>query len=91
MKGHQRLVGKRGRCIGIYQLQPPRVRFVLDVLSEVEAIHVLVDEPERMYFSRVHPHERYYVHTSLVKEVGYMNFMVKPLQGTVSDVLGTDT
>jgi len=40
-----------------YQLQPPHVGFIPQVLLEVEAIHVLVDETEGVSLSRVHPHE----------------------------------
>ena len=64
-----------------YQFQPAHAGFVPQVLSEVEVVHVLVDESERVLLSRVHPHERHCVHISVAKEVAYANFIAKPLQG----------
>jgi len=62
-----------------YQLQPAHVGFVPQVLPEVEAIHVLVDETERVCLGRVNPDERYYVHISAVKEAACANLVEKPL------------
>jgi len=59
-----------------YQFHPPHVWFVPQVLLEVEAIHVLVDEAKRASLSRIHPQERHYVHTPAVKETPYVNFLV---------------
>ena len=68
-----------------YQLQPPHVGFIPQVLLEVEAIHVLVDETERVCLSRVHSHERYYVYIPVVKEAACTNLILKPL--LTSDVM----
>ena len=62
-----------------YQLQPAHVGFVPQVLPEVEAIHVLVDETERVCLGRVNPDERYYVHISVVEGVPCMSLAEKPL------------
>ena len=62
-----------------YQLQPPHVGFINQVLLQVQAVHILVDETERMCVGRVYPHERCYVYTFVVKEGPYVNFIVKPL------------
>ena len=43
-------------------------------------MHVLVDETKRVCFSRIHPHQRYYVFILMVKESAYVNFIAKPLQ-----------
>jgi hypothetical protein len=39
--------GDREGGWGKYQFQPAHVWFILQVLSEVEVVHVLIDEPER--------------------------------------------
>jgi hypothetical protein len=65
-----------------YQIQPLNVRFIPQVLLEIEAVHVLVDETERMCLSRVHPHERHHVHIYAAKEAAYMNLVAKPLDGS---------
>lgn len=44
-----------------HQLSARKVR---QVLSEVNVVHVLVDETERLRLCRVHPHERYRFHIS---------------------------
>ena len=62
-----------------HQFQLPRVGFVPQILPQVEAIHIPVDETKRVCFSRVNPHERYYVHALVVKEGPYVNFVGKPL------------
>ena len=63
-----------------YQFQSPHVGFAPQVLPEVEAIHILVDKTKRVCLSRVHPHERHYIHIAVVKEAPYVNFVVKSLQ-----------
>ena len=63
-----------------YQFQSLHTRLIPQVLSEVEAIHILVDETERVCFSRVHPYERYYIHIFVVKEATYESFVMKPLR-----------
>ena len=65
-----------------YQLQPACIRFVPQVLSEVQAVQILVYETKRMCLGRVHTNERYYIHTPVVKEAGYVNLVVEPLQGS---------
>ena len=62
-----------------YQLQPPRVGFDPQVMLKVEATHIFIDETERVHLGRVHSHERYYVHISMVEEVPCMNLVEKPL------------
>jgi len=62
-----------------YQFQLPRVGFVPQILPQVEAVHIHVDETERVCLSRVHSQERCYVHVSVVKESPYVNFVAKPL------------
>ena len=62
-----------------YQLQPSRV-VIPQVLLKVEIAHVLIDKTERVCLGRVHPHERYYIHTFVLKEAAYVNFIAKPLQ-----------
>lgn len=64
----------------LYQVQPPRVRLFPQVLPTIEAIHILVDETESVFFSRVHPDKRYYVHILLMKEGPHVDFVVKPLR-----------
>ena len=64
-----------------YQFQPACVGFIPQVLSEVEVVHVLVDEPERVLLGRVHPHEWHCVYTPVAKEVAYADFVTKPLPG----------
>ena len=59
-----------------YQLQPPHARAVYQVPCEVEVFHIFVDEAERMRFCRVHPYERHQFHTSVLKEVVHVNFIV---------------
>jgi hypothetical protein len=64
-----------------YKFQPAYVGFILEVLSEVEIVHVLVDESERVLLGRVHPHERHCVYISVAKEITYANFVTEPLEG----------
>ena len=64
-----------------YQFQPAHAGFVPQVLSEVEVVHVLVDESERVLLGRVHPHERHCIHIPVAKEVVYADFVTEPLQG----------
>ena len=54
------------------------------MLPEVEALHILVDETERMCLSRVNPHKRYYAHVSTVEEAVYVNLIGKPLRDIIS-------
>jgi len=61
-----------------YQLRLIHGVLVLQVLSEVEAVHVLIDETERVRLGRVYPHKRYHVYI-LVKEDPYANFVVELL------------
>ena len=68
-----------------YHFRPLHVRLIPQVLLEVEAVHVLIDETERVCLSRVHANERYYVHI-FVKEAVHMNLVVKPLCGDVRRV-----
>ena len=65
----------------MYQFQPARVGFILQVLPEVKVVHVLVNEPERMLLGRVHPHKRHYVCIPMAKEVACTDFVAEPLQG----------
>jgi len=62
-----------------YQLHPPRVWFVPQVLPQVETVHVLVDKTEGVVLSRVYPHKWYYAHVLLVEEGPHVNLVVKPL------------
>ena len=64
-----------------YQLQPPHVWFIPQVLLEVEATHILVDQTEGACVGQAHSQERYCVHISIVKEVININFLGKPLHG----------
>ena len=64
-----------------HQFQPAHVGFIPQVLPEVEVIHVLVDEPERVFLGRVHPHERHCVCVIVAKEIAYADFVTKPLRG----------
>ena len=63
----------------VYQLQPPSIGFVPQVLFKVKAIHMLVDDGERVCLSRENPHEWYYIHIFVMKEAAYANLVVKPL------------
>ena len=65
-----------------YQLQPTGVWLASQVLFEVQAVQVLVDETKRMCLGRVNAHERYYAHPFAVKEGPCANFIMKPLQGS---------
>jgi len=49
------------------------------VLLEVQALHILIDETERVSLSRVNSHERYHVHISTVEEAMYVDFIAEPL------------
>lgn len=62
-----------------YQLQPPGIWFIPQVLFEVKAIHILIDEGERVCLGGVDPHEWYYINVSVVKEVAYAGLSIKPL------------
>lgn len=42
---------------------------------------MFIDKTERVYISRVRPHELYYVHTSAAKQIAYMDLVAKPLDG----------
>jgi hypothetical protein len=64
-----------------YQFQLAHVGFIPQVLSEVEVVHILVDESERVFLGRVHPHERHCIYIPVAKEVAYVDFVIKPLQG----------
>ena len=74
-----------GRCLrdGLwgneYQLEPPGVGVIPQILSKVEAVHGLVQETEGVSLSRVHPNKRYDVHTSVVKEGPYVDLVLEPL------------
>jgi len=63
------------------QLHPCTSWFTLQILLEVEALHPLIDETERVFPIPVqaNSHERYYGHTPTVKEPVYLNLMAKPL------------
>ena len=69
----------RGR--GAYQLQPPHVGPIPQVLPEVEVFRVLVNESEWVHLSRVHSHERNHVYAPVAEEVASVYFVTKPLQG----------
>jgi len=64
-----------------YQLQSPHIWFLLQELVEVEVVHVFIDETEWECLGRVRPNKPHYVHTSVVKEIVYINFVAKPLDG----------
>ena len=53
--------------------------FVPQILPEVKVVHILVDETKRVFLGRVHPHERYHLHTPVVKESVRVDFILKPL------------
>ena len=63
-----------------YQFHPLHVRLVSQVLPEVEAIHVLVDETKWVGLGRVHPHEWNHLYVPMVKQGPYVNFVAKPLR-----------
>ena len=63
-----------------YQIQPVHIVFVPQVLFEVEAVHVFIDETKRMCLSRVHTNEWHHVHALLVKEGPHVSFVAEPLQ-----------
>ena len=90
VKEHQRAYARYGESAqgNEYQLQFLSIGFVPQVLFEVEAIHILVDESERVCLTRVDPHELYYIHTSVVKEGTGANFVVESLWGVSSVPLG---
>ena len=71
----------RGRVpVRMFSRKPrPRSTVVDQVLLEVEVIHVLVDETERVYLGRLHSHEWYYVYISVVKEAACTKFIEEPL------------
>ena len=52
------MVDGEGVQENIYHLQSPHIGLILQVLLEIEAVHVLVDETEGVYLSRVCPHEQ---------------------------------
>ena len=64
----------------VYQLQSLYMGLIPQVLLEIEAVHVLVDETEGVRLSRVRPHEYYHAHASVVKEATHANLIVIPLQ-----------
>jgi hypothetical protein len=67
-------------CVNAYQVQLPHVGFIPQVLPKVEVVRVLIDEYEWVRLSRVHPHERHYVHIPVAKEVTDVDLVAKPLQ-----------
>ena len=70
----------RGGCRGSdYQFQPPHGGLIPQVLLEVQALHILIDETERVGLSRVNSYERYHVHTSALKEAMHLDLIVEPL------------
>ena len=68
-----------------YQFQLLHVGLVPQALPKVEAVHVLVNETERVCLSRIHPHEWCYIHIFVMKEARYVNFIVEPLQETSAE------
>ena len=71
-----------------YHFQP-HAGFPLQIPPEVEAIHILIDETERVFLSRVNSHERYYVHIPTVKDTMYASLIVKSLCDVSSVPFGT--
>ena len=71
-----------------YQFQPPCVGFIPQVLLETEAVHILIDDTEWMCFSVEDPHERHYIHVSVVKEDTHANLVAKSLRGISRAGLG---
>ena len=67
-----------------YQVQLSCIGLVPQVLLEVETIHVLVNEAERVFLRGVNTHERYDTRNSVVEEVAYVNLILKPLQNVSS-------
>jgi hypothetical protein len=80
------LMETRGR--GAYQLQPPHVGLIPQVLPEVEVVRVLVNESEWVRRGRIHSHERHYVYTPEAEEVACVYFVTKPLQGNSQCCVG---
>ena len=68
------------RCAGSgYQFQRSHVGLIPQVLLEVLALHIHIDETEGMSLSRVNSHEGYHVHISTVKEVMHVYLIAEPL------------
>lgn len=63
-----------------YQFQPLCIGFILLILPEVQAVHILIDETERVHFSRIHSHEWHCLHISAAKEGAHLGLIGKPLQ-----------
>lgn len=70
-----------------HQLKPVRIGLVPQVLSKIEAFHILVDETEGVCLGRVHSYEWHYVYTAVMEEGPYVKLILEPLRGTISSVL----
>jgi hypothetical protein len=66
--------------VNAYQVQLPHVGLIPQVLPKVEVVRVLIDEYEWVRPSRVHSHERHYVHIPVAKEVTDVDLVAKPLR-----------
>ena len=62
-----------------YQLQPLHDGLIPQVLLEIRALHVFIDETKGECLSRVNSHERYHVYTCTAKAIMYPNLIAKPL------------
>jgi len=62
-----------------YQFQRPHAGLIPQVLLEVQALHIFIDETERVGLSRVDSHEGYHVHIPTVKEAMYADLIAEPL------------
>ena len=68
-----------------YQLQPGNILVVLQIISEVLAIHKFENEGKRMFRSGINPNERYETPGILVETTARQDFLVQPLPVTFSE------
>lgn len=66
---------KRGK----YQLQPPCVRFIPQVLPEIKIVHIPVGDTEGMFSGGKDPHEEHYFHACTVQKDAHADLIKKPL------------
>ena len=69
---------------GTYQLHPPDIRVVSQMLSEVQLIHKLENKGEWVFTSRIDPNEWYKNVVVVVETAACQRFLEQPLRVTFS-------
>ena len=68
-----------------YQLQPGDILVVLQIISEVLAIHKFENEGKRVFPSGINPNERYETLGVVIEATACQGFLVQPLSVTFSE------